>query len=90
MNFRTHPIADCTGSPGWGDKLKAWLSRRGITPTSVRRFKVRWGFSDYCGCEGRREKLNAIGRRVAKWRKRLFRDKQVNPVSIDNRVETVR
>lgn len=64
--------AVCRADRGWGDKLSDFLSHRlRITERSYRRFKVRWGLKDACGCGERRERLNRIGRRVAAIRKSL-------------------
>lgn len=48
--------------PGWGDRL-AWL-------LSWIPFVGR--LSGCGGCKRRRQKLNRVGRWVAKWRRRLF------------------
>jgi hypothetical protein len=71
MSFTTHPQCECKGPPGWGDRIAAWLAPRGITKAGYRRWKVRWGFADACNCPERQEGINAVGRWVAKWRKRL-------------------
>lgn len=57
---------------GWGDKLARALARW-VTNEDYRRWKVRWGFANSCGCAERQEKLNAFGRYVgqrvrAAWR----------------------
>jgi hypothetical protein len=70
-------FATCKAPAGWGDKLTAWLAKphwfapQGITEASYRALKVKWGFADNCNCPKRRQQINAVGRWVAKWRKRL-------------------
>jgi len=46
--------------PGLGDMVAAGLSAVGITPERVSR---ALGVKD-CGCKGRAEALNALGRRI--------------------------
>jgi hypothetical protein len=82
-DFRSPPASWCGSQPalvacrsrpirsGWGDKLAARLIRHGISKQRYRRLKVRWGFADACNCGERQVKLNAVGRWVAKWRKRV-------------------
>jgi hypothetical protein len=47
-------------APGLGDMVAAGLSAMGITPERVSR---ALGVKD-CGCKGRAEALNALGRRL--------------------------
>jgi hypothetical protein len=62
----------------WGSRLAAWLAKpkplfpNGITKRGYRRWKVRWGFADACGCAERQEAINRVGRWVAKQRQRLW------------------
>lgn len=67
-------FAECKADRGWGDKVADLLERRlRITEAKYRRWKVRWGLKDACGCGQRKEKLNRLGRRIAALRQALAR-----------------
>ena len=52
-----------TWSPGLGDRLAAGLAAVGITQDRAQAAAERVGLED-CGCEKRRQWLNAAGRRL--------------------------
>jgi hypothetical protein len=69
-------LRNCSGPPGWGDRLADFIERRIITKAGWIRLKVRCGFADSCGCGERQEQLNLFGRYVgqrlrATWRRIL-------------------
>lgn len=45
-----------------GDSVSAALSVIGITEERISRWLARAGYAKGCGCSGRRDKLNALGR----------------------------
>ncbi len=55
---------------GLGDLVAAGLAKVGVTKERYVRFKQRCGLAPQCGCSGRVEKLNALGRVVAKYVRR--------------------
>ena len=56
---------------GLGDLVAAGLAKVGVTKERYVGFKRRCGLAPQCGCAGRVEKFNALGRVVTKcWRRK--------------------
>lgn len=69
LDIADDPHAECRPKPGLGDRVASLLARCGLTKTRYRRWKVRWGLADACGCAERQEAINRFGRAVRRWRK---------------------
>jgi hypothetical protein len=58
--YRAHyesPKCRSTSKPGWGDRIEAALTKRGITKEKVEKILGR-----PCGCDKRKRLLNRLGR----------------------------